>query len=201
MCIEILVLVYVTFKRHRGVYFWSIIITTIGLILQTTGYILKEFKNDCPVVLVTIICKLGWVSNVTGFSIVLWSRLHLVVRNPRVLRAVLIMIIVDAILLHTPIIVCEFGLISRHHHEYVHPMEVLERIQQTIFTIQETIISSLYIYHTARFLNSGYASHTRKVIGLLVCVQALVIALDAGLTTFDYNNMVSPPKSQVAQPC
>jgi hypothetical protein len=190
MCLEILVLVYVTFRRHSGVYFWSIIITTIGLILQTTGYILKEFKNDSPPVLITIICKLGWVSNVTGFSIVLWSRLHLVVRSPRVLRAVLIMIIVDAILLHTPVVVFEFGLMSKHHHIYIYPMEVMERIQQTIFSLQETIISSLYIYHTFRFLNAGYASHTRKVIGLLVCVQALVIALDAGLTTFDFHNMV-----------
>jgi hypothetical protein len=189
MCIELFVLVYVTFKRHSGLYFWSIIITTCGLVLQTTGYILKEFKNETPPVLVTIICKLGWVANVTGFSIVLWSRLHLVVRNPRVLRLVLIMIIVDGILLHTPVVVFEFGLISRHHSVYVHPMEIMERIQQTIFTCQETVISGLYIYHTRRFLNSGYASHTRKVIGLLVAVQTLVILLDAGLTTFDYMNM------------
>ena len=189
MCIELFVLVYVTFKRHSGLYFWSIIITTMGLVLQTTGYILKEFKNDCPAVLVTIICKTGWVANVTGFSLVLWSRLHLVVRNPRVLRLVLIMIIVDGILLHTPVVVFEFGLISHHHSAYVRPMEIMERIQQTIFTCQETIISGLYIYHTARFLNSGYASHTRKVIGLLVTVQTLVILLDAGLTTFDYMNM------------
>jgi hypothetical protein len=189
MCIELIVLVYVTFKRHSGLYFWSIIITTCGIALQTTGYILKEFKNDCPPILTTIICKLGWVANVSGFSIVLWSRLHLVVRDPRVLRLVLIMIIVDGILLHTPVVVFEFGLISRHHWEYVRPMEIMERIQQTIFTCQETIISSLYIYHTRRFLNSGYASHTRKVIGLLVAVQMLVICFDAGLTTFDYCNM------------
>ena len=182
---------YVTFKRHSGLYFWSIIVTTCGIILQTTGYILKEFKNDCPAILTTIICKLGWVANVSGFSIVLWSRLHLVVRSRRVLRLVLAMIIVDGILLHTPIVVCEFGLISRHHHEYIQPMEILERIQQTVFTVQETIIACLYIYNTARFLNGGYATHTRKVIGLLVSVQVFVFVCDVGLTTFDYRNMVS----------
>src|SRR3984885_9730672 len=200
MCIELIVLVYVTFKRHSGLYFWSIIITTCGIALQTTGYILKEFKNDCPPILTTIICKLGWVSNVSGFSIVLWSRLHLVVRDPRILRLVLIMIIVDGILLQTPVVVFEFGLISRHHWEYVRPMEIMERIQQTIFTCQETIISSLYIYHTRRFLNSGYASHTRKVIGLLVAVQMLVICFDAGLTTFDYCNMFTLKVSSIALP-
>jgi hypothetical protein len=188
MSIELVVLVWVTFKRHNGLYFWSIIVTTVGIALQTTGYILKEFQNDCPPILTTIICKLGWVSNVSGFSIVLWSRLHLVVRNPKVLKLVLAMIIVDGILLHTPIVVFEFGLISRHHWTYVRPMEIMERIQQTIFSIQETIISGLYIYHTARFLNSGYPSHTRKVIALLVSIQILVILLDATLCIFDYHN-------------
>lgn len=189
MCIELLVLVYVTFKRHTGLYFWSIIITTVGIILQTTGYILKEFAPACPAILTTIICKIGWVSNVTGFSVVLWSRLHLIVQDTRILKGVLAMIIVNGICLHTPVVVFEFGLISKHHDTYVLPMEIMERIQQTIFTVQETIISGMYIYFTSRFLNDGYASHTRNVIRLLVCVQALVIAFDAGLTTFDYMNM------------
>jgi hypothetical protein len=127
MCIELLVLVYVTFKRHSGIYFWSIIVTTFGLILQTTGYILKEFENSCPPVLVTIICKLGWVSNVSGFSIVLWSRLHLVVNDSRVLRGVLIMIIINGIACHTPIVVFEFGLMSKYRSTFYHPMEIMVR--------------------------------------------------------------------------
>jgi hypothetical protein len=189
MSIELLVLVYVTFKRHTGVYFWSIVITTLGLILQTTGYILKSFPNNCPTVLVVIICKVGWVSNVTGFSIVLWSRLHLIIRNERLLKIVLCVILVDGLLCHTPIVVFEFGLISHNRGVYYDGMRVLEKIQQTVFTIQETAISSLYIYHTARFLNNGYAVQTRKVISLLVAVQVTVVALDILLTVFDYNEM------------
>ncbi|KAH7110065.1 hypothetical protein B0J11DRAFT_207465 [Dendryphion nanum] len=191
MSIELLVLVYVTFKRHTGIYFWSIIITTIGIILQTTGYLMKEFAHDSPRVLTTIICKVGWVSNVTGFAIVLWSRLHLVVNNPRVLKGILAMIIINGIVMHTPIVIFEFGLISKHHNVFIRPMEIMERIQQTVFSLQETIISGLYIYHTARFLNGGYASRTRNVVRLLASVQALVIALDAGLTAFDYKNMLT----------
>jgi hypothetical protein len=189
MSLELLVLVYVTFKKHTGLYFWSIIITTLGIILQTTGYLVKEFAHSSPPVLTTVVCKIGWVSNVTGFSIVLWSRLHLVVDDPRILRGVLVMILVNGLLMHVPIIVFEFGLISRHHAAYMRPMEVMERVQQTVFTVQESIISILYIFHTYRFLNSGYATHTRKVVRLLVLVQAGVIALDGGLTAFDYKNM------------
>jgi hypothetical protein len=189
MSIELLVLVYVTFKRHSGLYFWSIIITTLGIIFQTTGYLIKEFAHASPPILTTIICKIGWVSNVTGFSIVLWSRLHLVVSDKRILRGVLIMILLNGVLMHTPIIVFEFGLISKHHASYMRPMEIMERLQQTVFTLQESIISILYIFHTYRFLNSGYALHTRKVVGLLVLVQVGVVAFDAGLTAFDYKNM------------
>ncbi|CAO2647984.1 Nn.00g089060.m01.CDS01 [Neocucurbitaria sp. VM-36] len=189
MSIELLVLVYVTFKRHTGLYFWSIVITTLGFILQTTGYLVKEFAYSSPPILTTIICKVGWVSNVTGFSIVLWSRLHLVVNDPRILRAVLIMIVVNGVLMHSPIVVFEFGLISRHKQDYMRPMEIMERVQQTVFTLQEAIISCLYIFYTRRFLNSGYAMHTRKVVRLLVLVQACVIAFDGGLTAFDYKNM------------
>ncbi|KAH8732556.1 hypothetical protein GQ44DRAFT_755056 [Phaeosphaeriaceae sp. PMI808] len=189
MSLELLVLVYVTFKRRTGLYFWSIIITTLGIILQTTGYLIKEFAHSSPPILTTIICKIGWISNVTGFSIVLWSRLHLVVNDPRILRGVLIMILVNGLLMHTPIIVFEFGLISKNHASYMRPMEIMERVQQTVFTLQESVISILYIFHTYRFLNSGYAMHTRKVVRLLVVVQAGVIAFDAGLTAFDYKNM------------
>jgi len=42
---------------------------------------------------------------VSGFSVVLYSRLHLVIRNPRVLQLVLAMIITDAFLFHVPTIV------------------------------------------------------------------------------------------------
>lgn len=189
MSIELLVIVYATFKRRTGLHFWSIIITTIGIILQTTGYLLIEFAPNCPHILKIIIAKIGWVSNVTGFSIVLWSRLHLVVNNPRILKAVLAMILINCVCLHTPIIVLDFGLASKHRDKFYPPMEIMERVQQIIFTLQETIISGLYIYHTARFLSSGYTYRTRKVIGLLFGVQALVIAFDAGLTAFDYNNM------------
>ncbi|KAM7186392.1 hypothetical protein V8F33_011865 [Rhypophila sp. PSN 637] len=192
MSLELLVLVHLTFRQRRGVYFWSIIITTLGIILQTTGYLLKAFENTWPPVLVTIICKLGWVSNVTGFSLVLWSRLHLIVNSPKILRCILGMIIINAIVLHTPIVVFEFALMSPDlsiRGKFLYPMEIMERIQQTIFTLQEVIISGLYIYHTARFLHDGFAARTRKVVALLITVQIIAICFDAGLTAFDYMNM------------
>ncbi|KAK3985153.1 hypothetical protein QBC44DRAFT_362517 [Cladorrhinum sp. PSN332] len=199
--LQLLVLVYITFRRRTGLYFYSIIIADVGVILQTVGYLLKAFQNPVPVVIVTIICKIGWVANVTGFSVVLWSRLHLVVRDQRILRAVLIMICVDAVILHLPITVMEFGMLSEHKAKFLDAMEVYERLQQTVFTVQETVISGLYIYYTARFLGSGSEETcksdeksrkdkrlVRRTVGLLIAVQVLAISLDAGLTAFNFMN-------------
>jgi hypothetical protein len=158
--------------------------------MQNTGYILKAFENHVSIIFVTIICKAGWVLNVTGFAIVLWSRLHLVVNSRKTLKVLLIMIIVNGILCHSSVIIFESGLVAGKHATFYEPMHVIERLQQVVFPLQETIISTLYIYHTARFLNIGYPMHTRKVIGLLLCVQLLVIALDAMLTVFDFIDWV-----------
>ncbi|KAK0726365.1 hypothetical protein B0T21DRAFT_371444 [Apiosordaria backusii] len=111
------------------------------------------------------------------------------------------MITVNAILLHTPIIVFEFGLLSPEgwqRERWLLPMEVMERIQQSVFTLQETFLSGLYILFTFRFLRSGTDNGggaeqedrvVRRVVGLLIGVQVLAVGLDAGLTAFDFLNM------------
>ena len=72
MCIELIVWVYITYKWHSGLYFWSTVVTTYGTFVRTIGYILKEFKNDCPDILTTIICKAQWISADSRLSIVLF---------------------------------------------------------------------------------------------------------------------------------
>jgi hypothetical protein len=187
MSVELLILVYITFQRHSGFYFCSIVITTIGIILQTTGFILLRFENDWPPVFVFVMSKVGWAVNVTGFSMVLWSRLHLVINDARILRGVLWMILVNGTLCLGATSIFEFGLNNSKYRSTFYPAtNIIERTQQTIFTAQEMIISFIYIYHTARFLRSGYAMHTRKVIGLLLCVQVLAITLDAVLIATVY---------------
>ncbi|KAK4201016.1 hypothetical protein QBC40DRAFT_172515 [Triangularia verruculosa] len=201
LSLELFLLTLHTFRNRKTVYFYALLVSTAGLVLQSTGYILKAFENPCPAVFVTILCKVGWVSNVTGFSVVLWSRLHLITRNRTLLKVMLGMIVVNAVVLHTPIVVFEFGLLSSvgEREKWLLPMEVMERIQQTVFTLQETVLSGLYIVFTFRFLRSGYEGVgaaaekenkvVRRVVGLLIGVQVLAVGLDAGLTAFDFLNM------------
>lgn len=108
--IELNIMVYFRFKRHRGLYFWSLCISSWGIALHALGILVKFFqvwKNDF--VSVACIC-LGWYCMVTGQSLVLYSRLHLVVRKRGGVRWVLVMIVVNAVVLHSITTVLVFGV-------------------------------------------------------------------------------------------
>lgn len=125
----------------------------------------------------------------TGFSLVLYSRLNLVVRNRKILKAVLCMICVDAVCFHTPIIIFDFGVSSPHPNVWYTPMIVMEKIQVVGFSIQETIISMLYIYHASGFLKDVYTRQMHRVMQLLIFAQLMAILFDICLITVDCNNM------------
>ena len=79
----------------------------------------------------------GRYAMVTGQSVVLWSRLHLIVsgeKGVRILRWTQWMIIVDAIVLHVPTTVLTFGCNgSAHTDSFVRVFNVYEKIQMVGF--------------------------------------------------------------------
>ncbi|MCJ1294559.1 hypothetical protein MMC34_006117 [Xylographa carneopallida] len=185
--IELNVQVFMTFKRHRGLYFWSLIISSYGCILHALGFLLKFFQlTDNDFLSVTII-TIGWYAMVTGQAIVLYSRLHLVVREHRVLRGVLIMIIVDAICFHIPTTVLTYGSNSNNSASFINAFNVMERLQMTAFSIQEFIISGIYVYSTIKLLRPVYHGRTRRVMMQLIWINLTIIAMDVVLLTFEYN--------------
>lgn len=190
MNVELLVLLYATFKRHSGIYFWSIVFTVCGIVVYTTANILTSFKNNCPETLVHLFLNIGWSAMITGFSLVLWSRLHLVTNNSRFLKCVLVMILFDGIVWTSVAIGISFGLTLKYHKEY--PIaKIVNYIEGIVFIIQEIFLSCSYMYFTARFLKSGHSLHTRKVISLLLFVQVLVVALDAALFVLVFTNRLT----------
>lgn len=119
----------------------------------------------------------------TGFAVVLYSRLHLVVQSRKTLRRVLTMIIVDGVLFHTPMIIFLMGLsIHKNWDPYVTPFEYTQVVG---FSIQETVISCIYIQKTAKFLKSGYSDRLRKMMTMLTAVQVLVVLMDIALLVID----------------
>jgi hypothetical protein len=113
--IDLNVLIFITFKRHRGLYFYSLLASSWGIAIYALAFLMKFFQvwknNYVSVAFITI----GWYAMVTGQSLVLYSRLHLVVRDKEKFRWVLYMIIIDVFLFHVPTTVLTFGV--RHNHE------------------------------------------------------------------------------------
>jgi hypothetical protein len=99
--IELQVMIWMTFRRRHGLYFYSLLVASIGIVVDALGMLLKLFNLTNTFVAITVIIS-GWIPMVTGQSLVLYSRLHLVVRDPRKLKWVLAMIIIDALLFHIP---------------------------------------------------------------------------------------------------
>ncbi|KAJ5587044.1 uncharacterized protein N7459_002809 [Penicillium hispanicum] len=188
---ELVILVFVTFAQYRGTYFWSLLVSSaIGLIPYSLGFLLKFFNLTSAWFSVTLL-TVGWWSMVTGQSVVLYSRLHLVLRNQRVLRRVLTMIVVDAVALHLPTTVLTYGSNLAHppHRAiFLSGYNVMEKIQMTGFCIQEFIISGLYIWETVRMIRLDPDRTKRKIQYQLLIINFIIIVLDLGLLVAEYMN-------------
>jgi hypothetical protein len=130
--------------------------------------------------------ELGWVGMVSGFSVVLYSRLNLLVQNRRILHLVLAMIIVDGICLHSSTITIQFGLSSQPKNDlpkrapWLVASIVIERVQSIGFTVQQLIITAVYMktawnYLRDRLLPDGRA---KTIMTMLIAVQVLVACID-----------------------
>ncbi|KAF9886920.1 hypothetical protein FE257_010661 [Aspergillus nanangensis] len=192
--VELIILVFVTFSQYRGLYFWSLLISSsVGLVPYSIGFLLKFFNlTDATWLSVTLI-TVGWWCMVTGQSIVLYSRLHLVLPNHRVLRRVLAMIIVNAVILHVPTTVLTYGSNLAPEDDasrlpYTNGYNIMEKIQMTGFCIQEFVLSALYIVETIRMLRLDPDRSKRKIMYQLVAINMIIILMDLALLVIEYNN-------------
>ncbi|CAI7661929.1 unnamed protein product [Penicillium glandicola] len=178
--IELIVLIFLTFKRYEGPYFWSMLIASVGILPYSVGYLLKFFGLTSaawvPVTLLTI----GWWTMVTGQSFVLYSRLHLVIQNMRVLRMVRTMIIMNIFLLHVPTTVLTYAANFSNSSVAVAGYDIMEKLQLTGFCVQEVIISGLYMWETNRMLRLNQ-DH-------LLAVNVSCILMDIALMIIEFRN-------------
>jgi hypothetical protein len=184
--LELIVLCFTTFKRYGGCYFWCLLIASFSIIPFGLGYVLIIFKiyaNMFPVAMELV----AWIGMVTGQSLVLWSRLHLVCHNPTVLRATLAMIIVDAIVLHIPGSVLELGSHSNKSSLFTHGFNIFERIQLVGFSIQEIILSIIYSWEAVRLLNLRPRGRYRGTLVQLLIVNVAMIIMDAAIIGVQYS--------------
>jgi hypothetical protein len=104
----------------------SLFATAWGIILLTVAFDLKLFALVGSTLLEILIAA-GWVPMVTGFSMILYSRLHLITHNRRVLQICLGFIIFDGIIVHIPGVVSGFitGPAGAKFYKYASSLEII----------------------------------------------------------------------------
>ncbi|KAH7146757.1 integral membrane protein [Dactylonectria estremocensis] len=187
--IEIFFLIFTTFQRWNGRYFWSMMAAATGIPAHTIAFLLRYYGVASSVSMGAF-SILGWCFMVTGQSIVLWSRLHLVVDDPLKIRLVLLMIIVNVLALHIPETVI-FVLLQTDPETYLHTFIVYERVEIVLFSMQESIISGLFLwegYHSFQAVIVLKGATGRRIVVQLVALFLVNVLLDSVLVTLEYTN-------------
>ncbi|KAI9651806.1 MAG: hypothetical protein M1831_007588 [Alyxoria varia] len=184
--LEIIVLIFTTFKKWSGLYYWSLLVSSIAVIVYSTGYTIQFYElNDHNAG--DVINNLGWIVMVTGQAVVLWSRLHLVLHNQKTLRIVLYIIIADTFIFYIPTTTTHFVSVSRNDTSSDSvAYSVIEKIQMTGFCAQEFLLSGLYVREILRLLRSVAQQNTRRTMWQLFAVNIIIIALDVALLMMEY---------------
>lgn len=98
--LEMILMTWMTFKK-RSAYFYSLIVCCLGILCYESAIFCLIFAKGINAYGLNAAINTGWTCMVTGQSMVLWSRLHLVCSRRIVLRAVLAMIVIDGALCHS----------------------------------------------------------------------------------------------------
>ena len=183
LLIDINIGIYRTFKKRQGLYYWSMLLGTLGCAIDTIAVILKYFlpnqKNLWPVYLLLILG--GWTIYAPAQLLVLYSRLHLVNQDPKLQRCALIMVTVVPALLIIPSWVLDWPAWDPNSNlsALYSPREaIMDRVSQIGYTFAETVLSGIYIWRLTKLLSFKSTVRTRRVMMDLIYANVIAICLD-----------------------
>ncbi|MCJ1422792.1 hypothetical protein MMC29_000672 [Sticta canariensis] len=193
--VEVNMMIFYAFKKRQGLYFWSMQCGTLGVFVETVGIILKFFCSpgtDAIWPLYMLFLLVGWSVYTTAQSLVLYSRLHLVMRNQRIQRYVLYMILSTIFTFVLPHWIFEWPAANTSDHEmsslWSPRAAIVRRYSQIGYTITESIISGLYIWSLIPILRLKSNVRQQRVMMDLLLVNVVIIALDIIQVSFAYTN-------------
>ena len=172
------------FKKKQGLYYWCLTLGTWGCLVNAIAVVLKWFLPSSEHIwpLYTLFLVAGWTIYAPAQLLVLYSRLHLVNKNRRLQRWVLILIISISTILIVPTWVLDwqaFNPYNAHLSALYSPKEaIMDRCTQLGYTFIETIISGTYIVSLTKLLNLKSSVRQRRVMMDLIYVNVITVSLD-----------------------
>jgi hypothetical protein len=180
--------------------------TSWGLSVRGIAYDVQYFAPKVPWYVPVVLSQTGWVSMVSGFALVLWSRLGLIIQSQKTKRHLLWMIIFNGLVFHITMTILSLGVWGLKQHparnkasikDWVKVQAVFERIQILCFCGQEILISSLYIKAAYQYLRTWGAlapesarERIRRAMMFLLIVQTVVVLIDVAIITIDFLGLI-----------
>jgi hypothetical protein len=178
---EVLVLIFIQFKRYRGLYFWSLMVTVLGLLIRSLG---NSFRYGASTVLADAalwLIVVGITGHVIGQMAILYSRLHIVYWNPTVLRCVFITILLQAIFFILPMYFMQplvNGNTSIESPAWEEAVGSYENAQKIAWVIEENILALFYVWATVRLLRTNLRVKIRRIMWELLGMSVFVFVVD-----------------------
>ncbi|KAF2434398.1 hypothetical protein EJ08DRAFT_693437 [Tothia fuscella] len=178
MALGVNVQLFITFKRRTTLYFWSILVTSWAIIICTICFDLRNFTTSGNGSALQWVQSAMWVFESVGFSFVLYSRLHLIVNSSK-LKILPVLILCFDMAVHTVVLIGKAGkLTPKGWHTII-------MFTPIFFSVQETFLSSLYVYLFIRFMRHSYSSRTKSMFRFLILGEAVVIFFDILMITLN----------------
>ncbi|PWY75373.1 hypothetical protein BO70DRAFT_363953 [Aspergillus heteromorphus CBS 117.55] len=188
-----LILVFTVFKRHTGMYFWSIlvsIVSTLGAIPFCVLFVWYPIKYA-----VVSAVGLAYVYSIisVGNSLILYSRINLVTggRRPRWL---LYLIIASVVAFQVPHLILLPAAAVTRNPRYIQPELVLGHIAVVGYCAREFVILIIFAYEATRSLRPLLyirGTKTREVIIYLIVGGSVAFVLDTANVVLEF--VVSRP--------
>ncbi|KAG6357065.1 hypothetical protein INS49_014942 [Diaporthe citri] len=149
---EIVLVVWWTFKRRRTLYFWSLMLAAFGVIICSVAQVIDFSLGRHNSMLVVVLGSAGWIPMVTGQSLVLYSRLHLLWVDNRIMNFLLTMIIFNGLTMHGGAFTINILARALQTQSLTKAYDIMERTEVTVFFVQEITLSMLYLWRCRHFL-------------------------------------------------
>jgi len=133
-----------------------------------------------------ILMTVGLVLMVPGQSLVLYSRLHLISSNRKLVRSISWMIIVLAILLCVPTSMLNLREYTHQPGTYTWTYATMAKIQMTLSTFEEVFISCVYIWETRNAMRVNSNAQDRKWMWQLIAMNLFLLVMDTTLLVMEF---------------
>jgi len=194
--LELYFSILATFTRRRGLYFWSLLVSTTGVHSLAVGLLLNYYGvlgTGTARMLSIVLILVGWNTAIVAQSLVLYSRLHLLHFGVQTLRRVLLLILINStwVSISGWIVVTGANIPGGASHErWLIAYSIWEKIEILYFFLQEIGLSLMYLVCCYTFWAQEamrQSSRTRRLIQHLGFVNVLVIALDVIILYLEYS--------------